>query len=129
MKTIKNFFQITNTVATSGQPTKQQFELIQQAGYQHIINFSMPDSDNALVNEGSIVSALSMNYFHIPVPWNFPTLQHLKKFSRLMQPLEEEKVWVHCALNMRASAFMFQYLTQIKGLSSEKAKSPILIFH
>jgi hypothetical protein len=54
------------------------------------------------------------------------TSTHLKKFFNVMDSFEDKKVFVHCAVNARVSAFMHQYLTLKKGVSSEKATSPLL---
>ncbi|MGI1679994.1 MAG: protein tyrosine phosphatase family protein [Cellvibrionaceae bacterium] len=129
MKEITNFFQITESIATSGQPTKDQFKMIKEAGYQTVINLAMPDSDHAIPNEAELTTLLGMNYFHIPVPFDAPNHNHLQLFSELLNSLEISgfsKVWVHCVVNARVSAFMFQYLTQIKGILPEDAESPIL---
>ena len=69
----------------------------------------MPDSDNALPEEGILVTETGMNYFHIPVPFDAPTIDHLHLFLKQMRVLEGDKVWVHCALNWRVSAFMLHY--------------------
>src|SRR5690606_16937081 len=84
------------------------------------------DSDNAIPEEGNIVASLGMSYFHIPVPFDQPTAEHVKKFIRLMKVLEGEKVFVHCALNARVSAFVYKYLTMVRCLPEELSTSPVL---
>ena len=129
MKNITNFFQITDSIATSGQPSKEQFALIKQAGYHSVINLAMPDSDHSIPDEGQLVTLQGMNYFHLPVPFDAPTKNHLTIFAQLVSSLEKSehnKIWIHCVVNARVSAFMFQYLTQIKHCSTEESESPIL---
>lgn len=121
-----NFHQFSTSIASSGQPGADQFRDIADHGYVAVINLAMPDADNALADEGSIVTGLGMSYFHIPVPFDNPTLEHLKKFIGVMDILEGEKVFVHCALNMRVSVFLYQYLTIKKGLSTDESTSPLL---
>lgn len=121
-----NFYQITEDVGTSGQPTAEQFGQIAKEGYSSVVNLAMHDSDNSIPEEGSIVSSLGMSYFHIPVPFDNPTAEHVKKFIGLMGVLEGERVFVHCAVNARVSAFMYKYLTLKKSLGEENATSPIL---
>ncbi len=121
-----NFHQATPDIATSGQPDKAQIHQIADEGYEAVINLAMHDSDNALPDEGSLVASLGMSYFNIPVPFDEPTEQHLEDFVGLMELLSKRKVWVHCAVNARVSAFMYQYLTQVKGVSKEDATSPLL---
>jgi len=37
-----------------------------------------------------------------------------------------QEVWVHCAANYRASAFVYKYLTLRQRLSPEQASTPLL---
>jgi hypothetical protein len=43
-----------------------------------------------------------------------------------MQALEGERVWVHCVVNMRVSAFMYKYLRLEKGYDDAAAKNFLL---
>ena len=126
MDQILNFIQLTESVGTAGQPTPEQFADIARAGYAAVVNLAVPDSRNAVVNEGSLVTATGMTYVNIPVKWDDPTLRDLRRFIRTMRAFEGERVFVHCAMNMRVSAFMYHYLTVEKGLPRERARSPIL---
>ena len=122
---IFNYFQVTDNIASSGQPTSNQFDEIAEDGYSAIINLAMPDHENSIATEGSIVTSLGMTYIHIPVPFDAPNENHFETFSSYMDGLESKKVWVHCILNMRVSAFLFRYL-QDRGLSAAESKTPIL---
>ena len=126
MDQILNFVQLTESIGTSGQPTPEQFAEIAAAGYSAVVNLALPDSHNAVANEGSLVTATGMTYVQIPVKWESPTLADLQRFIKTMRTFEGERVFVHCAMNMRVSAFMYHSLTVEKGLSPASARSPIL---
>ena len=126
MNDVINFFQITDTIGTGGQPSVSQLYDIAQNGYDVVINLATHNSENAIDNEGSIVASLGMTYIHLPVPFETPTPEHLRKFFRFMNGLSEEKVFVHCAVNARVSAFVFKYLTMERKMQAEKATTPIL---
>tara|TARA_S200000501_G_scaffold69755_1_gene61721 strand:- start:103 stop:552 length:450 start_codon:yes stop_codon:yes gene_type:complete len=126
MNDVINFFQITDTIGTGGQPSVSQLYDIAQNGYDVVINLATHNSENAIENEGSVVASLGMTYIHIPVPFEAPTPEHLRKFFRFMNGLSEEKVFVHCAVNARVSAFVFKYLTMEKKIQAEKATTPLL---
>ena len=126
MNDVINFFQITDTIGTGGQPSVSQFYDIAQNGYDVVINLATHNSENAIENEGSIVASLGMTYIHIPVPFEAPTPEHLRKFFGFMNELSEEKVFVHCAVNARVSAFVFKYLTMERKMQAEKATTPLL---
>ncbi|MFT5012697.1 MAG: protein tyrosine phosphatase (PTP) superfamily phosphohydrolase (DUF442 family) [Patiriisocius sp.] len=123
---ITNYYQMTDAVGTSGQPTEAQFKDIAEAGFKVVINLAMPDDSNALANEGSIVSHLGMTYVHIPVPWETPKLSHLNRFIGIMKSLEPDKVWVHCVVNARVSAFNYHYLKSRLCLPESDCRSPLL---
>lgn len=125
MEHILNFVQLTPLIATSGQPGPEDFTGIAEAGHVAVINIAMPDSDNALADEGRRVTETGMAYVHIPVPFDAPTARHLAQFTEAMAAFQGERVWVHCAMNLRVSAFMYHYLRST-GVAEADARSPIL---
>jgi protein tyrosine phosphatase (PTP) superfamily phosphohydrolase (DUF442 family) len=122
---IYHFIQITNSIATSGQPTKEQFSVIKQAGYELVVNLALPESTNALPDEKQIVEAQDMDYIHIPVVWEKPTLENVKEFFSVMEANADKKVFVHCAANMRVSAFIYLYRYLYRGITEEEAKQDL----
>ena len=90
-----------------------------------VINLAMHDADDAIAEEGSLVSKAGMSYFHLPVPWEAPTADHLKTFIGIMDALDDKKVLVHCQVNARVSAFMLKYLT-FKGVAEADATTPLM---
>jgi protein tyrosine phosphatase (PTP) superfamily phosphohydrolase (DUF442 family) len=126
MSTILNYRYINARLASSGQPLADEIQSIADAGYEAVINLAMPYSPNVLEDEGFRVISLGLDYYHIPVPWEEPTLAHLQRFCALMQMLEGRKVWVHCALNYRVSAFLFQYHRLVLGMPEANAKAVML---
>jgi protein tyrosine phosphatase (PTP) superfamily phosphohydrolase (DUF442 family) len=83
--------------------------VVREAGFEVVINLALPTSDNALANEGSIVAGLGMSYVHIPVDFKAPDPQDSGSFCRVMEAFDARPVFVHCAANMRVSAFVFLY--------------------
>lgn len=122
MSEIYSFRAISERLGTAGQPTECQFQAIQQAGFQAVINLALPTSDNALPNEGSIVTELGMSYVHIPVDFKAPTSQDFQAFSRMMEVFEDQRVFVHCAANMRVSAFVFLHRVLHEGIPASEAQ-------
>jgi protein tyrosine phosphatase (PTP) superfamily phosphohydrolase (DUF442 family) len=123
---IRAFVQLAADLGTSGQPTREQFAAIAADGYSAVINLALPSSDDAIADEGAIVTGLGMAYFHIPVDFKSPTKADLRLFLGVMQALEGQKKWVHCVVNMRVSAFCYHYLRHVRGLDEEAARSPLL---
>ena len=123
---IKNALNVTPNIASSGQPTIDEFEQIAEQGVQLIINLAMPDSTSAIENEGSIVTSLGMTYIHIPVPFDDPGQTHLEQFLNIMKAFSAHKIWVHCAMNYRASAFLYLYLRIVEEKPVFEAKRALL---
>ncbi|MCK5902775.1 MAG: protein tyrosine phosphatase family protein [Cocleimonas sp.] len=104
-----NYTVINEDISSSGQPTPIQIDAIATSGFQSRINLALHDSTDALYEEGGIVSEASMNYFHVPAPFDAPTKAHLKLFLDLMTVLQGKKIGIHCAFSWRASAFLYHY--------------------
>ncbi len=123
MKSIKIFVEIDKNIGTAGQPRIDQFSIIASAGYQAVIILAMPEHKNAVANEGAIVSSLGMSYVQIPVEFDNPKTSQVKQFCNIMETLTEKKVFVHCIMNYRVSAFMYHYLGKVVGLGDAQSKS------
>jgi protein tyrosine phosphatase (PTP) superfamily phosphohydrolase (DUF442 family) len=109
MSEILNYIKINELISTSGQPSVEQFNDIADNEYEVVINLALHNASNAIENEDKVVTSLKMAYFHIPVDFDNPKISDLKLFLNLLQALGANKVWVHCALNYRVSAFMYVY--------------------
>ena len=126
LETITNYIRVSDSIASSGQPQELEFKDIAQAGFEVVINLAMPNSENALPEEGYIVTARKMQYIHIPVPFEAPRPEHIKNFISVMNAFKGKKVWVHCVVNYRVSAFLFLYMRFVKNATIEEASKVIL---
>ena len=118
---IRNFVPLGDRVGTAGQPTAEQFEDVRDAGYEVVINLALPTSTNALPNEREVVTALGMQYVHIPVSFEAPAVNDARRFFEAMDAAAGRKVFVHCAMNMRVSAFMYLYRTVRENVDPDEA--------
>ena len=125
IENIHNFLQISNLIATSGQPTEKQFFVIKYSGYQVVINLALINSPGTILNEKQIVDSLGIEYIHIPVIWEKPKIADFLQFESVMQANSNKKVFLHCVANKRVSVFiyLFRYLHQ--GMSKEDAKKDL----
>lgn len=117
LHTIRAFLQINDRLATSGMPQPEDFATLRRAGYDTVINLAMPTSDHALANEGDLVTRAGMTYVHIPVNFESPQVADFERFARIMDGFSDQRLFVHCAANMRVSAFVFLYRV-LRGKSS-----------
>ena len=117
LETIRAYLRLGDTLATSGMPQPEHFTAMRAAGFEVVINLALPTSDHALPNEGELASAQGMTYVHLPVKFDAPQAADYEHFSRLMDVFEGRRVFVHCAANMRVSAFVFLHRLQ-RGTTS-----------
>lgn len=123
---IINYMPLSDRLASSGQPEEMQFKDIAAAEFEVVINLAMPNSDNAIPEEGYIVTARKMAYAHLPVPFDNPTPEHLKMFLGLMVAFSSKRCWVHCVVNYRVSAFMYQYYRLTLGATEQEATKVVV---
>ena len=113
---IKNFRQASPDVATSGQPRSEHFPAMAAAGYVAVINLALHDDPRySLPDERGDVRAAKMDYIHIPVQFAHPTVADLNAFMEAMDCYRGRRVWVHCAANMRVTAFLGLYRVLRQG--------------
>lgn len=125
IENIYNFLELSDAIATSGQPTEEQFSAIKEAGYQVVVNLALPESPNALPDEKKVVEAQGMQYVHIPVFWDNPTTEDVTRFFSVMEANADKNIFVHCAANMRVSAFMYLYRRLHERMSEEDARKDL----
>ena len=122
---IYNFLQLSDRIATSGQPDEEQLMEIGRARYEAVINLALTGTDYALEDEAGLVRSLGLKYIHIPVIWENPTPEDLDAFMDTMDSLQGKKVYVHCVANMRVSAFMALYRILRLGWDLERAMQDV----
>ncbi len=125
LQDIFNYLEISESITTSGQPTEKQFALVKAAGFDNVINLAPHNVENSLANEAGVLSALGINYLHIPVDFGNPTVDNFSEFSSFLKSLENQKVWVHCAANMRVSAFIYRYRCTVLGEQRSSARKEL----
>ena len=121
LQKIRGFLLLTENWATSGQPKISHFTAIKDAGFELVVNL-LPESET-LSGEPELVRELGMDYVSIPVIWTMPTPENFAAFVAVMQANDERKLYVHCAANMRVSAFFYLYRTLYLGMDEATARA------
>ena len=94
---------------SSAQPSAEWLGQLREKGYELVINLAPPQSHGSIRDEGAIVGAKGVPYVNIPVDFGKPTAEDFRLFSEVMKAAKGKKVFVHCQVNMRGSAFVFLY--------------------
>ncbi len=121
LEEIYHFLQLNENLLTGGMPTAEQLSAAAQTGVQVVINLAMPDSEQALAEESSIVQGLGMQYIGIPVAWDHPRREDLDNFMAAMDAHKEDRVFVHCQANYRVTGFVALYRVLRLGWQPDEA--------
>ena len=122
---IFNYLRIDERIGTAGQPAPEQFADIALSGCRAVINLAQPTSDNAIPNEGEIVTSLGLTYVHLPVDFERPSLSDFEAFSGIMNTFRNHKVFIHCAMNMRVSVFLYMYRVREMNVPRSSAEKDL----
>ena len=119
---LKNFRQASPALFTCGQPSEIHLALFRDKGVAVVINLALHDDPSySLDDERAVVRSLGMVYIHIPIAFDHPTQKELSQFFAAMQENDSQNILVHCAANMRVTAFLGLYWHLVKGWPREKA--------
>ncbi|PPD31455.1 MAG: phosphotyrosine protein phosphatase [Methylomonas sp.] len=105
----ENVYQVFDWLWCSAQLTEKDIAKFPALGIEAVINLAPPTASNALLGEAELVANQGIAYMQIPVVWEQPRFSQLEQFFAVLKAFERHKVWVHCAKNKRASAFIYLY--------------------
>lgn len=120
-----NTFQVFDWLWTSGQLSGADIQQLPGLGVDAVINLALPSSPNALPAEAELVTSLGLAYIQIPVEWEAPRPEQFDQFVGVMKAFAGRKIWLHCAMNMRVSAFLYLYRKLVLGEGDEAASFPM----
>ena len=120
---IVNFLQYSNTFASSGQPTSEQFQALADHDFQRVIYLAFTTNPGAVPNADEQVKELGMQYLHIPVDFSNPLPAEFYTFADAMRRDPGKKTLLHCQVNYRASAFSFLYRVIYEDIPVATAKA------
>lgn len=121
VETIANFLPIDGRIGSAGQPSENELREVADAGFQMVINLGLLDPRYCLADEAGLVSSLGLEYVHIPVRFDDPTVEDFRAFLEAMDRCRGRRVLVHCAANYRVSSFLAVYGEMRLGWTREQA--------
>lgn len=120
---ILNYRQYTPLFSSAGQPSREQLPLLKEAGYDRVIYIAFNNGRTAIPEEDQLVKDLGMDYLHIAVDFNKPTVRDFDAFADAMEREPQSKTFLHCQVNARATAFSFLYRVLYQGVDIAEAKA------
>ena len=121
----ENTYQVFDWLWSSGQLSENDIARLPALGIEAVVNLAPPTSSNALPGEAEFVTKQGLAYIQIPVEWERPEPEQFVQFTGVLDAFAGRKVWIHCAKNMRVSAFVYLYRRHILGESEEQASIPM----
>jgi protein tyrosine phosphatase (PTP) superfamily phosphohydrolase (DUF442 family) len=121
LENIENYKKNSDKLSTSGQPTKEEIQLIADEGFEVLINTRPQFEMDEVFNEKAIAENLGIKYFQIETELNNPNMDELIRFLEIMTKFKENKILLHCHRNKRASALLAIYRVNKLGWSKEDA--------
>jgi protein tyrosine phosphatase (PTP) superfamily phosphohydrolase (DUF442 family) len=134
LSTIKDFLQLSDDLATAGQPTEGELGAIAARGFRVVINLALatspgarsrgaeagpppepiaggsePSEGSELYDEAAAVARHGMKYVHIPIDFTAPEVPAALRFFETVRAHRGQRLFVHCAANKRVSALVYAY--------------------
>ena len=122
---IDNYREYSPTFSSSGQPTANQLKAVADAGFKRVVYLAFSDNGTAIKTEDRVVKKLGMDYVHIPVDFDNPTLEDFEDFAAVMNRDKQSRTLLHCQINLRASTFSFLYRVIYAGVPMAEAKADL----
>lgn len=121
-----NHVQVDQRISTSGVISGEAIEQMAREGYSALINLLPDTHQHALAHEAELAGRHALAYHHIPVDFAAPTSASYSAFEQALDGIaQDQRVFVHCAANMRVSAFLAIYGTKRFGWTRERAEQLI----
>lgn len=107
--------------ASAGMPNAAFIEKLGRDGVDVVINVAPPGASGSLEDEADLVAAAQMAYLNIAVDWNEPSQNQVEQFLDYMKMQQGKRVFLHCQMNMRATAFAMLHRVINQGIDPAKA--------
>jgi protein tyrosine phosphatase (PTP) superfamily phosphohydrolase (DUF442 family) len=120
---ITNYRQYSSVFASAGQPSREQFQILSDQGFERIVYIAFTNNGNAVPDEDQLVKGLGMEYMQVPVDFSNPLPSEFYAFADSMQRNTGKKTLLHCQVNARATAFSFLYRVIYEDVSVAEAKA------
>lgn len=125
LEEIFNYREYSPGFSSSGQPSRDQFELLKKEGFERVVYIAFANSEGAISDEDQVVKDLGMHFAQVPVIWEAPTKADFAMFAAIMQSAPDKKTLLHCQANYRASAFAFLYRVLYQDVPLPQAKADL----
>ena len=101
-----NYLTYSDQLASSGQPTAAQLEILAQQGTERVISLAFSDEDGTPEHQDRLTVDLGMQFARLPISADRLTVGDFNAFSAVLASSPQNTL-VHCRSNKRASVFVY----------------------
>lgn len=116
-----NYVENSPRISSAGMPARRQFAAIAEAGFGAVVNLAPPDTFGVHEDEQALVERQGMRYFNLPIDFAAPRAEDYERFAAILRQNRDQRILVHCHLNMRASTLVFLYRVVELGEDPDRA--------
>jgi len=118
---IENFFRVSETVCTGGQPNAEQLAELTKEGVRTVVNLRQPDEYDAAA-EAKEAKADGLGYISVPFDGHHPDDEAVARFLRALEDPAVFPIFIHCGSGNRVGAvWMIRRMIE-DGWSAEDAE-------
>lgn len=118
---VSGFRSLGPALATTAQPTAEDFAAAKAAGYRTVVNFRPLDEPGALADEQAVVEGLGMRYVAIPVKGHGVEAAHADALDAVLADPSAQPCLMHCRSGTRAKAVWAIWLVRHGGATPDQA--------
>jgi len=118
---IRNWQRRSDTVTTSGKLSPGDPKRLAGIGIKHVINLAVDNHPEALEDEAKLLAQAGVQYTHIPVPFDAPSMDHVRAMKDAIEA-SPRPVHLHCIMNYRVTGF-FYLLDREAGVPEKEARA------
>lgn len=128
---LKNARQVSDTLTTGGQPTKEDLRRLREAGYTTVINLRRAgettkkddpaEAAHYNFDEAGLSASLGLNYYHMPISSKDGLTAENAKLLDDLLTAAPGPVLLHCGSGNRAGALMALRAFHVQGMAAEDA--------
>ncbi len=122
---LKRLRRETADLYTADQPAPEDFERLRGDGFEVVVNISTPTARNFVHDEPARVLGAGMTYVHAPVDCSRLTPDHYAMVSGVLRSFAGKKVLLHCAGNVKASAFAHLFRVRELGEPADELRAEL----
>jgi protein tyrosine phosphatase (PTP) superfamily phosphohydrolase (DUF442 family) len=102
-----NVVVISPRLVTCGQPAAPTLANLGSLGFEAVISLVPFTVPGTVKEEPDLLAKQRIEFVHAPIAFNAPDESHFLAVSSALTRLKDNKVLVHCEVNMRASSMVF----------------------